>query len=87
MVVLVVLVLIPNLKSDCVYREVVNLVREEVLGIPVIAASGKTNLYIIWAANFTGNYIIWLKKSADGGNTFSDPVNLTIRNRLSSSLV
>jgi signal peptidase I len=65
----------------------VNLVREEVLGIPVIAASGKTNLYIIWAANFTGNYIIRLKKSADGGNAFSDPVNLTSRNGLSSSLV
>jgi signal peptidase I len=63
----------------------VNLVRQEVLDLPTIAASEKTNLYIIWAANFTGNYIIHFIHSSDGGNTFSDPVNLTSRNGLSSS--
>ena len=36
----------------------VNIAREDVLGIPAIAASEKTNLYIIWVANFTGNYVI-----------------------------
>ena len=35
-----------------------NLPREDVLGIPAIAASEKTNLYITWAANFIGNYVI-----------------------------
>jgi len=63
----------------------VNLAREDVLGIPAIAASEKTNLYIIWAANFTGNYVIHFTHSTDSGNTFSDPVNLTSRNGQSSS--
>ena len=63
----------------------VNLVGQEVLDLPAIAASEKTNLYIIWGANFTGNYIIHFIHSSDGGNTFSDPVNLTSRNGLSSS--
>jgi signal peptidase I len=61
-----------------------NLIRE-VSDPPAVAASGKTNLFIIWAANFTGNYVIRLKKSTDGGNIFSEPVNLTNRNGLSSS--
>jgi hypothetical protein len=60
-----------------------NLPREDVLGIPAIAASEKTNLYIIWAANFTGNYIIHFTRSTDGGNSFSAPANLTSRNGLS----
>ena len=34
--------------------------------------------------NFTGNYIIRFTHSTDGGNTFSDPVNLTSRNGLLS---
>ena len=63
----------------------VNLAREDILGIPAIAASEKTNLYIIWAANFTGNYIIHFTHSTDGGNSFSAPVNLTSRNGQSSS--
>ena len=63
----------------------VNLAREDILGIPAIAASEKTNLYIIWAANFTGNYIIHFTHSTDGGNTFSAPINLTSRNGQSSS--
>jgi hypothetical protein len=54
-----------------------NLPREDNLGIPAIAASEKTNLYIIWAANFTGNYIIHFTHSTDGGYTFSNPVNLS----------
>ena len=62
-----------------------NLPREDVLGIPAIAASEKTNLYIIWAANFTGNYVIHFTRSTDSGNSFSAPVNLTSRNGQSSS--
>jgi signal peptidase I len=62
-----------------------NLPKEDVLGIPAIAASEKTNLYIIWAANFTGNYVIHFTRSTDGGSSFSAPVNLTSKNGQSSS--
>ena len=62
----------------------VNLAREDILGIPTIAISEKTNLYIVWMANFTGNYIIRFTHRTDGGNTFSTPVNLTSRNGLLS---
>jgi hypothetical protein len=67
------------------FSQPVNIAREDVLGIPALAASEKTNLYIIWAANFTGNYIIHFTHSTDAGNTFSAPVNLTSRNGQSSS--
>ena len=44
-----------------------NLPREDVLGIPAIVASEKTNLYIIWAANFAGNYVIHFTHRTDMG--------------------
>ena len=67
------------------FSQPVNIAREDVLGIPAIAPSEKTNLYIIWAANFTGNYVIHFSRNTDSGNTFSAPVNLTHRNGQSSS--
>src|SRR6476646_6224905 len=51
---------------------------------PKIALYGNTS-YVVWEDNSTGNFDILLKKSTDGGNTFSDkPINLS-KNKGNSS--
>jgi hypothetical protein len=47
---------------------------------PQIAASGKSNVYVVWSDTTTGNGDIYFRASADNGTKFSSKRNLTLRN-------
>jgi hypothetical protein len=51
---------------------------------PQIAASGKSNVYVVWSDTTTGNGDIYFRASADNGTKFSTKRNLTLRNSGSS---
>src|ERR687887_2421554 len=51
---------------------------------PQIAASGKSNVYVVWSDDTTGNGDIYFRMSKDNGNTFSGPKNLSNTTGLSS---
>jgi hypothetical protein len=40
-------------------------------------ASSGDNLYIVWPDNKTGNWELFFAKSANGGNTFETPINIS----------
>jgi hypothetical protein len=42
-----------------------------------MATSGDNNVYVTWWSNKTGNDEVMFKASTDGGNTFSDKMNLS----------
>src|SRR5919198_1455957 len=51
---------------------------------PQIATSGKSNVYVVWSDDTTGNGDIYFRMSKDNGNTFSGIKNLS-RNSTGSS--
>ena len=50
---------------------------------PRVAVYGNSP-YVVWQDNVTGNFEILLRKSTDGGKTFSKPVNLSKNSGISS---
>ncbi|MDR4489278.1 MAG: hypothetical protein R2685_00015 [Candidatus Nitrosocosmicus sp.] len=40
-------------------------------------ASSGDNLYIVWPDNKTGNWELFFAKSANGGDTFETPINIS----------